>query len=730
LLEIQKREVEGKNREVSVAKTALEEKAEQLQLTSRYKSQFLANMSHELRTPLNSLLILSKLLSENPDGNLTDKQREFAKTINAAGNDLLALINDILDLSKIESGTVSLEAGDVGFRDLADNLERTFRQIADERGLSFTLRLDPRLPRSVRTDGKRLQQVLRNLLSNAFKFTEQGGVTLQIGSAEGRPCGPGASGSPCRSPIRASASRRRSSASSSRPSSRRTAPPAGNTAARASACRSAGRSPVCSAARSWCRARRGAARPSPCSCRRAPPPLAPAARGRAGDGDGGPASGRNGRPRSPAPAPMALSAFGRPHAIVAGDHIVLIVEDDAMFASILLELAREQGFKGLIANDGASALAMAHRYKPHAVTLDLGLPDMDGWALLDLFKHDPRTRHLPVHVISIDEQKKRGLRAGAFGFLEKPVDRDALLDALTRTREFIDRPVKRLLLVEDDEVQRESLQALLGNGDVEVTAVGTAQGALESVEARRFDCVVVDLGLPDLDGTTLIERIRATKGGGDLPVVVYTGRDLSADEERQLQQLASTVIVKDSGSPERLLDETALFLHRTLADLPEERQIRVERVKDEASLRGRKVLVVDDDVRNIFSLTAALEQHGLEVVFAENGREGIERLRTTPGIDIMLVDIMMPEMDGYETMREIRKNDAFRNLPIVAVTAKAMKGDREKCLEAGATDYVSKPVDIDQLLAVLRVQLDGGAMPRPNGRGRAVPVGESAGRGS
>jgi CheY-like chemotaxis protein/signal transduction histidine kinase len=738
LLEIQKREVEGKNREVSVAKTALEEKAEQLQLTSRYKSQFLANMSHELRTPLNSLLILSKLLSENPDGNLTDKQREFAKTINAAGNDLLALINDILDLSKIESGTVSLEAGDVGFRDLADNLERTFRQIADERGLSFTLRLDPRLPRSVRTDGKRLQQVLRNLLSNAFKFTKRAGSRSRSVPRRARPCGPGPTGSPSPSPtpgIGIPEEKQRIIFEAFQQADGTTSRKYGGTglglAISREIARLLGGEIVVSS-------RPGQGSTFTLFLPSQPPAasLAPARNGAGaaetignGAGNGLPAGGQPLiRPPS---APMVLSGSSDDrHAIVQGDHIVLIVEDDAMFASILLELAREQGFKGLIANDGASALAMAHRYKPHAVTLDLGLPDMDGWALLDLFKHDPRTRHLPVHVISIDEQKKRGLRAGAFGFLEKPVDRDALLDALTRTREFIDRPVKRLLLVEDDEVQRESLQALLGNGDVEVTAVGTAQGALESVEARRFDCVVVDLGLPDLDGTTLIERIRATKGGGDLPVVVYTGRDLSADEERQLQQLASTVIVKDSGSPERLLDETALFLHRTLADLPEERQIRVERVKDEASLRGRKVLVVDDDVRNIFSLTAALEQHGLEVVFAENGREGIERLRTTPGIDIMLVDIMMPEMDGYETMREIRKNDAFRNLPIVAVTAKAMKGDREKCLEAGATDYVSKPVDIDQLLAVLRVQLDGGAMPRPNGRGRAVPVGESAGRGS
>jgi CheY-like chemotaxis protein len=375
-----------------------------------------------------------------------------------------------------------------------------------------------------------------------------------------------------------------------------------------------------------------------------------------------------------------------------------------MFASVLLELAREQGCKGLIAADGASALALAHRYKPHAITLDIGLPDMDGWALLDLLKHDPRTRHVPIHVISVDDQKKRGLRAGAFGFLEKPVERDALMTALSRTRDFIDRPVKNLLLVEDDATQRMSISELLGNDDVNVTSVGTAESALEAIQARRFDCAIVDLGLPDLSGAELIERIRTTRGGEELPIVVYTGQDLTKVQERRLEAIASTVILKGSGSSEKLLDETALFLHRAISNIPEDQQIIVER-NDDASLQGRKVLIVDDDMRNIFSLTSALEQHGMDVVFAENGRQGIQKLKGTPGIDIMLVDIMMPEMDGYETMQEIRKLPQYRDLPLVAVTAKAMKGDREKCLEAGATDYVSKPVDIDQLLAVLRVQL-------------------------
>ncbi|MCB8821088.1 HAMP domain-containing protein [Microvirga rosea] len=709
LLELQKQEVEAKNQEVSIAKTALEEKAEQLSLTSRYKSQFLANMSHELRTPLNSLLILSKLLTENSDGNLTDKQREFAKTIHAAGSDLLSLINDILDLSKIESGTVSLEVSSVGFKDLAHNMERTFRQVAEERSLDFKIEVEPKLPSGIRTDSKRLQQVLRNLLSNAFKFTEQGGVTLRIGTAEGSPLRAGSqwiSMSVTDTGIGIPEDKQRIIFEAFQQADGTTSRKYGGTglglAISREIARLLGGEIVVSST---------PGRGSTFTLFLPVEPPASHSFASAGQGSGDGIGHHQGLDnsgtavlRQPSAA-MALSAsLDDRHAITAGDRVVLIIEDDAMFASVLLELAREEGFKGLIAMDGASALALAHRYKPHAITLDIGLPDMDGWALLDLLKHDPRTRHVPIHVISVDDQKKRGLKAGAFGFLEKPVDREALMNALNRTKEFVDRPVKKLLLVEDDENQRMSLSELMKNEQVEVTAVGTAESALETLQARQFDCAIVDLGLPDLPGAELIERIRKTKNGEDLPVVIYTGQDLTREEERRLESIAATVIVKEEGSAERLLNDTALFLHRTINAIPNEQPIIIER-RTEGSLEGRKVLVIDDDMRNIFSLTSALEQYGMSVVFAENGREGIEKLLDNPDVDIALVDIMMPEMDGYETMREIRKNPRYGNLPLVAVTAKAMKGDREKCLEAGATDYVSKPVDIDQLLAVLRVQL-------------------------
>jgi HAMP domain-containing protein/signal transduction histidine kinase/DNA-binding response OmpR family regulator len=712
LLELQKREVEAKNQEVSIAKTALEEKAEQLSLTSRYKSQFLANMSHELRTPLNSLLILSKLLTENSEGNLTDKQKEFAKTIHAAGSDLLSLINDILDLSKIESGTVSLEVSSVSFRDLVENMERTFRQVAEERKLDFHVEVDPKLPIAIRTDSKRLQQVLRNLLSNAFKFTERGGVTLQIGSAEGSPLRAGSQWiamSVIDTGIGIPEDKQRIIFEAFQQADGTTSRKYGGTGLGLSISREIARllggEIVVSSNQN-----------SGSTFTLFVPVEPPASHGTAGtgaivrpngDGTGSytPSEEASGTMIRQPSAAMALSAsLDDRHAITAGDRIVLIIEDDAMFASVLLELAREEGFKGLIAMDGASALALAHRYKPHAITLDIGLPDMDGWALLDLLKHDPRTRHVPIHVISVDDQKKRGLKAGAFGFLEKPVDREALMGALNRTKEFIDRPVKKLLLVEDDDNQRMSLSELMKSEQVDVTAVGTAESALEVIQARQFDCAIIDLGLPDLPGAELIERIRKTTGGEELPIVIYTGQDLTKAEERRLQNSAATLIVKGEGSSERLLNDTALFLHRAISAIPEDKHIIVERRAD-GSLEGRKVLIIDDDMRNIFSLTSALEQQGISVIFAENGLEGIEKLQANPDVDVALVDIMMPEMDGYETMRAIRSIPRYGDLPLVAVTAKAMKGDREKCLEAGATDYVSKPVDIDQLLAVLRVQL-------------------------
>jgi CheY-like chemotaxis protein len=386
--------------------------------------------------------------------------------------------------------------------------------------------------------------------------------------------------------------------------------------------------------------------------------------------------------------------------------VVLIIEDDLTFVSILMDMAREKGFKCLAATRGDVGVAMARHYQPDAITLDIELPVLDGWSVLDRLKHDPETRHIPVHIISMLDEAHRGMRLGAMAHLSKPVDREALDQAFTSIGGFIDRTVKNLLVVEDDDTERESIVALIGNGDVRTTAVATGAEALEALESQVFDCLVLDLGLSDMSGFQLLERMKESPRLAQVPVIVYTGRDLSKKQETELRRLAKTIIIKDVKSPDRLLDETALFLHRVERDLPAEKRLMLEHLHQrDPSLAGRKALVVDDDIRNIFALTSVLEQHGMDVSYAENGRDGIRVLQDTPGIDIVLMDVMMPEMDGYEAMRRVRALGEFRSLPIIALTAKAMKGDREKCIEAGASDYITKPVDTEQLLSLIRVWL-------------------------
>jgi CheY-like chemotaxis protein len=388
------------------------------------------------------------------------------------------------------------------------------------------------------------------------------------------------------------------------------------------------------------------------------------------------------------------------------DRVLLIVEDDPRFARILLGLARERGFKGVVTGRGDTGVALARRFRPDAITLDLRLPELDGWKVLDLLKHDPATRHIPVHIISATDQRQRALELGAIAHLTKPVERQALAEALDRLTSFAARKLRRLLVVEDDETQRMAIVELIGNGDVETTPVASGTEALAALAAEHYDCVVLDLGLPDMTGVSLIERIRDATADAPVPIVIYTGKELTRREEAQLRRLAETIIIKDVRSPERLLDETALFLHRVEARLPEpKRRMLRELHRSDPVLTGRKVLIVDDDMRNIFALTSALERYQMDVTYAENGREGIEALKARPETDIVLMDIMMPELDGYETIRQIRATDGFGELPIIALTAKAMRGDRERCIEAGASDYITKPVDVEQLVSLLRVWL-------------------------
>ena len=719
----QKAEVEKKNKQVELARQELEEKAEQLALTSKYKSQFLANMSHELRTPLNSLLILSRQLADNVEGNLTDKQIRYADTIRQAGTDLMTLINEILDLAKIESGTMAVDVGPVRFGNLRDYVDQTFRQVAEEKGLAFTLELDPSLPPAIETDDMRLRQVLRNLLSNAMKFTEKGRVHLRIYRAAVDVIGFAVSDTGIGIPkdkqqlifesfqqADGSTSRKYGGTGLGLTISREIAGLLGGDL-RVDSVVSQGSTftlflPVQYIAQTReVRDRATAPRTSHAQTQpqvidltqpvKPEPPPAPAV----------PAISNQPAPLA-APTPLARSVPDDYDALEPGDRVLLVIEDDLTFAMTLLEMGRSSGFKGVVATSGQQGLELARTVKPDAVTLDLRLPDIDGWVLLDRLKHDPSTRHIPVHVISGLDEERRSLQSGALGFLQKPVTAERLVEGLAEVKDFVEKRVKSLLVVEDDPIQSQAITELIGDGDVTTTSVSSGEGALETLQAGSFDCVVMDLRLPGMSGFELIERIKADPKHRRLPVIVYTGRELTDEDKARLHGLAQTVIIKDVTTMERLLDETALFLHRVEANLPERKQRVLRRLaKSDPQLAERNVLVVDDDLRNIFALTSLLEGHKMHVQYAENGRRALAKLEENPNFDVVLMDIMMPEMDGYEALRKIRERSEWRDLPVIALTAKAMKGDREKCLEAGASDYITKPVDADQLLSLLRVWL-------------------------
>ncbi|BAZ19723.1 GAF sensor hybrid histidine kinase [Kalymmatonema gypsitolerans NIES-4073] len=751
LLALQNKEVERKNQEIEKASRELEEKAEQLALSSKYKSEFLANMSHELRTPLNSLLILAKLLTDNVDKNLTAKQVEYSRTIYSAGNDLLTLINDILDLAKIESGTMSIDIDQMLFTELQEHIERTFRQVAIDKGLNFTVDCALDLPRSIHTDAKRLQQVLKNLLANAFKFTERGEVRLHVFVATQGWSTDQGSLSRAQTVIAFAVS---DTGIGIAPEKQRIIFEAFQQADGTTSRKYGGTGLGLSISREITRLLGGeikltsrigegstftlylpqslysdeeigrwedGQRISPKRSTRAldhktPQPysvletrFAPTAAQAYVNVDSSPASGEPPitiSPNSISPDQITTPLLDDRGNIQEGDRILLIVEDDVNFARILLDMTRQQGFKGIVAHSGSTGLALAQQFQPSAIILDIRLPGMDGWAVLDRLKHDPSTRHIPVHIMTVEEGRQRGLQLGAIAYIQKPVSSEALHQALTKIKGFVERRVKNLLVVEDDENQRHSIVELIGNTDVATTAVRTGAEALEAIQNGYFDCVVLDLGLPDMSGFELIEKIKQQPNGEALPIIVYTARELNRAEDTQLRRLAETIIIKDVRSPERLLDETALFLHRVQANMPApKREILEQLHSTDSVLVGKKVLIVDDDVRNIFALTSMLERYQMQVLYAENGRDGIEVLQNTPDINVVLMDVMMPEMDGYETTRQIRQNNQFKSLPIIALTAKAMQGDREKCIEAGASDYITKPVDIEQLLSLLRVWL-------------------------
>jgi HAMP domain-containing protein/signal transduction histidine kinase/CheY-like chemotaxis protein len=736
LLAHQNQEVERKNREVEQARQALEEKAKQLALTSKYKSEFLANMSHELRTPLNSLLILSDQLSKNPEGNLSGKQTEFAKTIHSSGNDLLMLINDILDLSKIESGTVVVDVGEVRLDELHSYVERTFRHVAESKGVGFLLRLAPDLPKSIFTDAKRLQQVLKNLLSNAFKFTHHGQVTLSVEVAHD---GWGPDNEELnRAPTVLSFSVSDTGIGISPDKQQIIFEPF--TQADGSTSRKYGGTGLGLAiSRELSRLLGGGIRLTsipgkgstftlylpqiytpPRTFRRpstgpveSPPASNPAINLVTAD-EKVKVNGAVATPPALAPLPPELGPTGLVNevgddrdAIHAGDKVLLIVENDIGFARVLLDAAREKGFKGLVTSLGAAALAMTREYKPDALTLDIYLPDIDGWRVLERLKNDVRTRHVPVCVISTDDARERALNSGALAFVAKPIrTRDTVDKLLDHLKDYVGSTPRSLLIVEPDPAKREHLLERVDADGLEVVWSPDGESAAQTLRERRIDCAVLPAQLPDLSPSEFAEEMLREPPAWQPSLVVFGDADVVHGEASGWKRLAEAFTVRRVHSPERLLDQTALILHRDVAKLAEPKRQLLENLHSSGRvLPGRKVLIVDDDMRNIFALSTILEEHDMVIVSADNGRDAIKILQSQSDIDIVLMDIMMPEMDGIDTMREIRRIPHLKALPIIAVTAKAMKGDREKCIEAGAWDYLSKPVDTEQLLAVLRAWL-------------------------
>jgi CheY-like chemotaxis protein len=660
-------------------------------------------MSHELRTPLNSILILGQQLGDNPDHNLTDKQVEFARTIHGAGTDLLNLISDILDLSKIESGTVSVDAEEIAFNSLLEAIARPFRHEAERRGLTFEMTFDADLGRTIYTDSKRLQQVLKNLLSNAFKFTGQGHVRFSIKPAN-------MTWSPDHR-ILASASTvvafEVEDSGIGIPIDKQKLIFEAFQQADASTSRKYGGTGLGLAiSRELAHLLGGEiqlrSEPGKGSTFTLYIPLKysfPQSEGRT-----------KSESISAAIQAQSITALPEPidddrNRIVAGDQVLLIIEDDANYARILLDAAREIGLKGIICQRGIDALTLATDYNPTAISLDIHLPDILGWSVLSQLKHNPLTRHIPVQVVTLDDDRHHGLARGAFSFFTKPLQSKDLKSSLLHIAKFSTSGRKRLLIVEDDPIESMSVTELLKSDDIEILTAADGKAAIELLGQTQIDCVVLDLKLPDMSGFEILEYMSGDANMRDIPVVVFTGRELSNDENLKIRQLARTVVVKGVESPERLLDETALFLHRVVAELPEEKQKLLSRLHGtDDYLLGRKVLLVDDDARNIFALSSLLERRGMQVLTATTGLEAIETLSSTD-VSIVLMDIMMPEMDGYQTMQRIRNSGKHQRLPIIALTAKAMKGDREKCLEAGASDYLAKPVDTDQLLSALRMWL-------------------------
>ena len=699
-LEEQAQILEQQKDELSRAQAILVERAADLERANEYKSEFLANMSHELRTPLNSALILAKILSDNKAGNLSDEQVRFARTISSAGKDLLAIINDVLDLSKVEAGKVELNAEPLMVETAMDQMARTFQPLAQQKGLGFRIIVDADSPRRIVTDPHRLGQILKNLLANAVKFTERGEISLRVFAAAGGKLSfaihdTGIGISQHQQGIIFEAFRQADGSTHRRYGGTGLGLMISRDLARLlggdiSVQSHVGKGSVFTLTLPL---EFGAAVLPAFAAPALAAPSAPSA----------PAARMN--PALPTPSEIdddreRLSSDAR---------LVLVVEDDAAFAIILRDLAHEMGFQCVVTHSAADGGAAALIYRPKAILLDINLPDHSGLGVLDQLKRNPQTRHIPVHIVSVTDYTHEALSMGAVGYALKPVKREQLIQALERLEAKFSQNLRNVLIVEDDKRQRESLTQLLANGEVRINAVATAAEALVQLKATTFDCMVLDLNLPDLSGYDLLQKMTEQDDVAFPPVIVYTGQALTGDEEHSLRRFSRSIIIKDARSPERLLDEVTLFLHQVESQLPAERQRMLQQARDrDATLEGRRILIVEDDVRNVFALTSLLEPKGARIQIARNGREAIEALAGSMGeaarsIDLVLMDIMMPEMDGLTAMREIRKRVEWKKLPIIALTAKAMRDDQERCLAAGANDYIAKPLDVERLLSLVRV---------------------------
>ena len=701
-LESQKIEIEKKNEDLKKASIEIEKKAKDLASASKYKSEFLANMSHELRTPLNSLLILAQDLAENNKGNLEEEQVESAEIIYQSGNALLNLINDVLDLSKVEAGKMTLDFQTVHLRDISKNIKTNFKHQADQKNLELKINMDKNLPETIHTDGQRVEQIIKNLLSNSLKFTSKGGITVNFY----RPDNTTVLSHSGLTPEKSIAISVTDTGIGIPKEKQQAIFEAFQQADGETARKFGGTGLGLSISKELLKLLGGELQLE------------------SKEDEGSTFTiylpeFQEGKTDSIKEKEASESISGKKEYVSQGlsieddrenigqnDRTILLIEDDVNFAKIVYKFCQQKDFKFIHAGDGENGLMLAEEYKPDAIILDRRLPGMDGMAVLTNLKQNPDLRHIPVQVMSVKDGANIAYEKGAIGYLKKPVNKKQLENAFSKLESFYAKHIKELLIVEDDENMRKVVADMMGNGDVKVTAVATGKSALNELKARDFDCMILDLKLPDFSGLELLKKVEHANEVEIPPVIVYTGKDLSKEEESELKKYAKSIIIKGAQSKERLLDETTLFLHQVVEKLPAEKQKIISSIHDKDELfKDKKILLVDDDVRNIFAVAKVLEKREVNVFKAPNGKEALKILQNESDIDLILMDIMMPVMDGYETMKKIREQKQFSDLPIIAFTAKAMKDDREKCIAAGANDYIAKPLDVPKLLSLMRVWL-------------------------